>query len=159
MKQFLFLASIIYLISCTNSDTSENNKREIKSASTISFIKHLPNDKFREHLSILTGKDNLTFDTILTVLDQHHLFFCDYIKRLMQIDDSCAAIGNRKFPDPSQQKELNRFLDKAVESTEFKYTKSLGLTKHCLDWAGTFYAFDSTARRICGNFPSYESNY
>jgi hypothetical protein len=119
-----------------------------------------PNDRFRRELNTqMKGKDSLTMDSILLVLDKNGLTFCQYIQRLMQVDDSCSAISKRKFRDPLQQQELSSYVTKAVDKAEISYSKSLGMSKHSMEIAEAVYAFDTTARRICGNFPSYESKY
>ena len=119
-----------------------------------------PNDRFRRELRPQIGeKDKVTLDSVLATLDKRALTFCQYIQRLMELDDSCFAVSKRKFPDPAQQKELSSYIDKAVNKAEINYSRSLGLSKHSMDFAEAIYAYDSTARRICGNFPSYESRY
>lgn len=139
-------------------DTAKSNRTDTAQIGIEKDV--LPNDNFRRQLRPHLGeKDKVTFDSVLTTLDNSGLTFCQYIQRLMELDDSCFAVANRKFPDPSQHRELSIYITKAVDKAEIAYSKSLGLSKHCLEFAGTVYAFDTTARRICGNFPSYESKY
>lgn len=154
------LCLVLLLSACANSDNKAVVDTDGSTKISTPERDLLPNDRFRRELSPhVRGKDSLTLDTVLSVLDKKGLTFCVYIQRLMELDDSCFAVSKRKFPDPSQQKELSNYITNAVERAEIGYSRSLGMSKHSMDFAETVYAFDTTARRICGNFPSYESNY
>lgn len=114
----------------------------------------LPNDEFREKvLSKLSNpKDIPVLDTIITQLDKQNLSFCQFIKRMFEIDDSCYAIAKEKFPDPSQQTEFSKEHSKSLKILEPRYLKTIGLSNRLADIATTAYAFDKRARNLCGNF-------
>jgi hypothetical protein len=163
IKPLAAIAIIITGCSC-NSGSNHNSKEidtaintesnKIESSIDRTILNPHPNDEFRKSVvPYITGeKDLKTIDIILTTLDRKGLTFCQFIQRLLQLDDSCYAAANRKFPSPAEQKELNKYVDKAITSAESKYVKSLNITKHSLEFAGALYGFDKHTRRFCGNF-------
>ena len=146
---FVFL---IFTISCNFS--SENkiinhtpNHAELKPNS-------LPNDEFREYIipSITEPQDLIIFEELLSTLDKNNLTFCQFVKQLFVLDDSCYSVAKQKYPDPSQHAAFAKVHDKAIKEAQNKYLETLNLNKDMATFASVAYSFDSKIKLICGNY-------
>ncbi|GEP92939.1 hypothetical protein CTE07_45840 [Chitinophaga terrae (ex Kim and Jung 2007)] len=87
---------------------------------------------------------------MLNVLDKHNISFCQFIERLLALDDSSYAVAKQKFPDPYQQAEFTAIHDEAIEIAEAEYLKSLKVSSRLATFAIVAYSFDKKIKEFCG---------
>ena len=110
-----------------------------------------PNDLFRKKIipKITNQEDLKKFDTLLTALDNSGISFCQFTKKLIQLDDSCYAVAKKNFPDPMQQNKLMENHDTLIKALEGSYLNSLHLRKHFSIFAITAYSFSQEIKSFC----------
>ncbi len=142
--------------SCNNStkQVEEVKTNEVYKSEEVGKKYLLPNDEFREKVitKLSNPKDISILDTIVNQLDTQNLSFCQFIKRMFEIDDSCYAIAKEKFPDPSQQIDFSNEHSKNLKILEPRYLKTIGFIHRQSEIATTIYAFNKDARDLCGNY-------
>lgn len=158
LASFLFLFATASCIDNSRPDTIESSTSQMKA-----FVKRdtlfvrpegLPNDEFRMVImkQITIERDYRKLDTLIALLDKRGLSFCQFIKRLDELDDSCFALARSQFPDPSQQSELSDAHDKAIERAEANYMRELNLRESWALFAEVAYGFDRRIKNYCGTY-------
>ncbi|WP_128414565.1 hypothetical protein [Chryseobacterium sp. Leaf201] len=72
------------------------------------------------------------------------------MKREVEIDDSCYAVADAKYPEPGMQSEFIKLYDAAFDAAHAKFSKQTNLTEKQLNYLVIFHAFDKNVRNLCG---------
>jgi hypothetical protein len=149
-KLLIFLLFLLATTSCMNGTHSETKADTI----SVQTKDSLPNDEFRRLIvkQLENEKDSKKLDTLITLLDKRGISFCQFIKRLIELDDSCYALAKHKFPDPSQQRDFSKVHDEAIENAEATYMKGLHLKESWALYAEIAYGFDKSIKDYCGRY-------
>lgn len=141
-------------ISCNNGENQADELKGLDGSLKEGKNYLMPNDEFREKvLSKLSNpKDISVLDTLVTQLDKQNLSFCQFIKRMFEIDDSSYAIARAKFPKSSQQLNFSKEHSKSLKVLEPRYLNTIGVSHRQADIATTVYAFTKEAKILCGNY-------
>jgi len=148
MKKTASAFLLLSLICCQNEKTTSPVDENI--VETEEYI--LPNDQFRKEIlpQLKHEKDREKLAVLLDSLDKRALSYCDFIKREGEIDDSCYAVADAKYPEPGMQSEFIKLYDAAFDAAHAKFSKQINLTEKQLNYLAIFHAFDKNVRNFCG---------
>ncbi|UPK72309.1 hypothetical protein [Chitinophaga filiformis] len=158
LTSILFLFATASCIDNSQPDTTKSGTSQMKAVvkrDTLFVRKEdLANNEFRMAImkQIAIERDYRKLDTLITLLDKRGLSFCQFIKRLYELDDSCFALARSQFPDPSQQSDLSNVHDKAIKRAEANYMKELNLSESWALFAEVVYGFDGRIKNYCGAY-------
>ena len=156
MKKTLYFLSFFLIFNCQKEEIKIDNKptEKIDVDSIVQRIEVLPNDEFRENVlpNLENENDKKKLLTILKILDEKKISFCEYVEKEYKFDDSCYAVAKNKFPKPAMQKSFTNYHDKIFDKGHLVLVKKYNLTEKDADFLTTIYAFDSHSRNLCGEF-------
>jgi hypothetical protein len=160
IKKIVFWFALVFLFACNgNSNQVEQQddglvERQVEPVYNENELDILPNDIFREKIvSKLENREDIAkFDTLLNALDLNGITYCQFVKRLFELDDSCYALALKKYPDPSQQKEFAKMHGTSIKMAESIYLKGLNLRSYFANYAGVAYSFDQNIQDFCGKY-------
>ncbi len=154
------LGIILYLCCCdnkqgngqpqkilTHDETLKTSSNEIKDA-------RYPNAEFREKVlsKLSPGKNNTRLVTLISLLDKSGLSYCQFIKHLFYIEDSCYAAAKIQYPNPTMQSQFARYKNKILGIAQPEYLKNAGLDENWAEFATDEYASNDTIKNFCGGY-------
>jgi hypothetical protein len=139
------------IASCNNGTKKNVDKIDPK----LNTESNTTNDRFRKVIisKITNPQDLKQFNTLLTALDKKGVSFCQFVQRLLELDDSCYAAAKRRVPDPSNQKEFVKLHDNAIKMAEKKYLEYLKVENGLNTFAVAAYSFDNDIKQFCDRTP------